>query len=73
MKPIVRYRPSGSIATYMRSIMENMTPDQLAVIENDILLDRLQVIGDNVHRHLQEGDQLATYNHLLQRRSSLLL
>ena len=40
MKQIVKARPSGSIATYMRSIMEDITPDQLAVIENDILFDR---------------------------------
>ena len=69
MKPIVRPRPSGSIATYMRSIMEDMTPDQLAVIENGVLFDRSQVTGDNVHHRLHDGDQLATYNHLLQRRN----
>ena len=69
MKPIVRPRSSGSIATYMQSIMEDMTPDQLAVIENDVLFDRLQVTGDNVQHRLHDGDQLATYNHLLQKRN----
>ena len=71
MKPIVQPTPSGSIATYMRSIMEDMTSDQLAVIENDVLFDRSQVIGDNVHHRLHDGDQLATCNHLLQRRNRL--
>ena len=70
MKTIVQPRSSASIASYTRSIMEDMTPDQLAVIENDVLFDRSQVTGDNVHRRLHDGDQLATNNHLLQRRNS---
>ena len=46
-----------------------MTPDQLVVIENDVLFDRSQVTGDNVHHRFHDNDQLATYNQLLQRRS----
>ena len=69
MKPIVRPRPSGSITTYMRSIMEDMTPDQLAVIENDVLFDRSKVTGENLHYSLHDGDQPATYYHLLLRRN----
>ena len=69
VKPIVWPRPSGSIATYTRSIMEYVTPDQLAVIENDVLFNRSQVTGDNVHYRLHNGHQLAMYNHLLQRRN----
>ena len=42
---------------------------KIAVIENDILFDRSQVTGDNVHHRLHDGDQLATYNQLLQRRN----
>ena len=68
MKTIVWSRPSGSIATYMQIIMGDMTPDQLVVIENDVLFDRSQVTGDNVHHRLHDGDQLAMYNRLLQRR-----
>ena len=62
MKQIVPPTPSGSIATYMRSIMEDMTPDQLAVIENDVLFDRSQVTGDNVHHRLHDGDLLQRRN-----------
>ena len=43
--------------------MEDMTLDQLVVIENDVLFNRSQVTGDNVHH------QLATYNHLIWRRN----
>ena len=39
------------------------------MIENDILFDRSHVTGDNVHHRLHYGDQLATYNQLLQRRN----
>ena len=49
--------------------MEDMTPDQLAVIENDFLFDRSKVTGENLHYSLHDGDQPATYNHLLQRRN----
>ena len=48
-----------------------MTPDQLAVIENDVLFFRSQVKGDNVHLRLHDGDQLAPYNHLLERKNRL--
>ena len=69
MKTIVQSRPSGSIITYIRDIMEDMNRDQLAVIESDVLFNRWQVTGDNVHYRLYDGDQLATYNNLLQRRN----
>ena len=39
------------------------------MIENDVLLDRSQVTGDNIHHRLHDGNQLATYNRLLQRRN----
>ena len=38
------------------------------MIENDVLFDSSQVTDDNVHHRFHDGDQLATYNHLLQRR-----
>ena len=69
MKTIVQSRPSGSIVTYIRGIMEDMNLDQLAVIKNDVLFNRSQVTGDNVHYRFYDGDQLATYNDLLQRRN----
>ena len=59
MKPIVWPRPLGSIAVYMQSIMEDMTLDQLAVIENDILFDRSQVTSDDIHHRLHDGDQIS--------------
>ena len=52
MKAIVRPRPSGSIATYIQSMMEDMIEKQLQVIEIDIFFDKTQVLGNRVHYHL---------------------
>ena len=37
LKTIVHPRLSGSIAVYMRSLMEDMSADQLKIIERDVL------------------------------------
>ena len=36
--PIVHPRPSGSVASYLHSIMQHMTSKQLEVVERDLII-----------------------------------
>ena len=56
LKMIVHPPPSGSIASYMRSIMEDMNADQMRKKERDVLLDKTAVTGPDVHHRLNTDD-----------------
>ena len=45
LKTIVHPRPSGSIAIYMCNIIEDMSVDQLRIIERDVQSDKTAVTG----------------------------
>ena len=49
LKTILQPRPSGSIAVHMRSIMEDISTNQLRLIERDVLLDKAAATGPDVY------------------------
>ena len=69
MRTIVHPRPSDSITVYMRSIMEDMSADQLRIIERDVLFDKTAVTGLDVHHQLNVYDPFTPYRHLVNRRN----
>ena len=68
LETIVHPRPSGSVASHAQSIMKDMSPKQLSVIERDMLLDRSHVSGENVHHRFERSNPFPTYPHLVSRR-----
>ena len=69
LKSIVLPRPSGSLASHARSIMQHMTDEQLKVIEREMLFVKEPVVGENIHYRLdRQGDHFLAFNHLNKRR-----
>ena len=65
LKSIVLPRPSGSLASHARSIMQHMTDEQLKVIEREMLFVKEPVVGENIHYRLdRQGDHFLAFNHL---------
>ena len=62
---IVHPQPSGSKAVYMHSIMEDMSADQLRIIERDVLFDK--TAGPDVHHRINADDSFTPYWHLVNR------
>ena len=62
---IVHPQPSGSKAVYMHSIMEDMSADQLRIIERDVLFDK--TAGPELHHRINADDPLTPYWHLVNR------
>ena len=69
LKMVVHPRPSGSIAVYMCSIMEDMSADELKIIERDVLFDNTAVTGPDVHHRLNADDPFTPSWHLVNRRN----
>ena len=68
LETIVHPRPSGSVASYTRSIMEDMSSKQLSVIERDMLFDRSHVSKENIHHRFKINNPFTAYPHLVSRR-----
>ena len=73
LKTIVHPRPSGSIAIYLRSMMEDMSADQLRIRERDVLFDKTTVIRPDIHHRLNADDSFTPYQHLVNRRNKVLI
>ena len=56
LETIVHRRPSGSVANYAQSEMEDMSSKQLSVIGRDMLFDRSHVPGENVHHRFKSNN-----------------
>ena len=69
LKTIVHPRLSDSIVVYMRSILKDMSADQLRITERDVLFDKTAVTGPNVHHRLNADDPFTPYRHLMNRRN----
>ena len=69
LKTIVHPQPSGSIAIYIRSRMEDMSADQLRIIERLVLFNKTAVTGLDVHHRLNADDPFTPYQHLVNRRN----
>ena len=69
LKTIVHPRPSGSIAVYKRSIMKDMSANQLRIIQRDVLFDKTAVTGPDVHHRLNTDEPFTPYRHLVNRRN----
>ena len=68
LETVVHPRPSGSVASYARSIMEDMSSKRLSVIERDMLFDRSHVSKENVHHRFEINNPFSAYPHLVSRR-----
>ena len=69
LKSIVLPKPSGSLASHARSIMQHMTDKQLKVIETEMLFVKEPVVGENIHYRLnRQGDHFLAFDHLNKRR-----
>ena len=67
--PIVHSRPSGSVASYSRGIMQHMTSKQLEMIERDLLFVKDPVVGTYICYRFGQEDVFAQYNHFERRRN----
>ena len=71
LKSIVLPRPSGSLASHARSIIQHMTDEQLKVIEWEMLLVKEPVVGENIYYRLdRQGDHFLAFNDLNKRRKN---
>ena len=52
----------------MRSITEDMSPDQLRIIKRDVLFDKTAVTGPDLHHKLNADDPFIPYLDLVSRR-----
>ena len=68
LETIVHPKPSGSVASYAQSIMEDMSSKQLSVIKRNMSFDRSHVSGENVHHRFESNNPFIAYPHLLSRR-----
>ena len=68
LKIIVCLRHCSSIAVYMCSMMENMSADQMRIIERDVLLGKKAVTGLDVRDKLNTDDPFTPYLDLVSRR-----
>ena len=68
LETIVHPRPSGSVAIYARSEMEDMLPKQLNVRERNMLFDRSHVSGENAHHRFKSNNPFTAYPHLVSRK-----
>ena len=71
LETIVHPKPSGSVASYAQSIMEDMSSKQLSVIKRNMSFDRSHVSGENVHHRFENNNPFIAYPHLLSRRKNL--
>ena len=53
----------------MCKTMEDMSRDQLTIIERDEMFDKTMVIGPGVHHQLNINDPFTLYQHLVDRRN----
>ena len=67
LETIVHPKPSGSVASYAQSIMEDMSSKQLSVIKRNMSFDRSHVSGENVHHRFESNNPFTAYPHLLSR------
>ena len=74
LKSIVLPRPSGSLASDARKIMQHMTDEKLKVTERKMLFVKEPVVGENIHYRLdRQGDHFLAFDHLNKGREKNLL
>ena len=66
---IVQQRPSGALAAHARSIMQNMSADQLKLVERDMLFVKEPVTGANISHRRDLADPFNQFSHLTTRRN----
>ena len=57
----------------MRSIMEDMSADQLRIIKRDVVFDKTAVTGPEAHHKLNADDLFTPYLDLVSRRKTFAL
>ena len=56
----------------MCSIIEDMSADQLRIIERDVLFNKITVPGPDIHHRVNADDPFTTYRHLVNRRNKFV-
>ena len=56
----------------MCSIMEDMSADQLRIIERYVLFDKTMVTGPDIHHRLNADDPFTPYRHLVNRENKFV-